>query len=79
MCLRRRLLFADCIKICVRQTRSKTSGTIRGANSRLTRVLQMQNTGGQHTVVSVKPIAAARHGTETLQMVLIDAALSQNE
>ena len=67
MRLRRSVLFADRIKICVRQTRSKTSGTIRGANSRLTRVLYWQNTGGRHTVVSEKPIAAARHALRAVE------------
>ena len=64
---RRSLLFADRIKICVRQTRSKTSGAVRGANSRLTRVLYWQNTGGRRIVVSVKPIAAARRALRAVE------------
>ena len=46
---------------------SKTSGAVRGANSRLTRVLYWQNTGGRHTVVSEKPIAAARHALRAVE------------
>ena len=64
---RRSVLFADCIKICVRQMRSKTSGAVRGANSRLTRVLYWQNTGGRHIVVSEKLIAAVRRALRAVE------------
>ena len=52
--------------LCKAET-NKTSGTIRGANSRLTRVLYWQNTGGRHTVVSEKPIAAARRALRAVE------------